>query len=125
MILLGDEHIEFECIVKVSSIEDIKNTPPNSTVAFSFDMDILKYTNQNEINCAIKVDSIKELIYANLLNAKYIIPNKSILKDSQKIADNYMFDSKVLALINEADEIEKLALDGIDGAIYEKLLNKE
>ena len=33
-----------------------------------------------------------------------------------------MFDSKILAVIEESEEIEKIALDGIDGVIYKELL---
>jgi hypothetical protein len=33
----------------------------------------------------------------------------------QKIADNYLYDTKVLAKINTIEEIEKAALDEIDG----------
>ncbi len=122
MILIGDENIEYENIVNINSIDDIKKTPSNSTVIFDFDIDILKYTNSNDINSAVKIKTIKELIYSNSLNAKYIIINESILTKSQKIADNYMFDSKILAIIKSSDDIAEVALLEIDGAIYEKLL---
>ena len=67
--------------------------------------------------------SIKEAIYANSLNAKYIISEKELAKAIQKIADNYMFDSKILAVIETNDEIEEIAQSEIDGIIYKSILN--
>jgi len=122
MILLGDSNIEYENIEKIASIEDIKKSTPNATVIFDFDFEMLKYTKSNDINSAVTVHSIKEVIYANRLGAKYIIPRINILVQSQKIADNYMFDSKILAVIENSDEIEKIALDEIDGVIYKNIL---
>ena len=122
MILIGDPNIEYENIEKIASIEDIKKSAPNGTVIFDFDFDLLKYTNINDINSAVTVHSIKEAIYASKLNAKYIIPRINILVQVQKIADNYMFDSKILAVIENSEEIEKIAFDEIDGAIYKDLL---
>lgn len=123
MILIGDTNIDHEQIVKISSISDISSTPSNSTVLFTFDFEILKYTETQAINSAVIVSSIKEVIYASNLGACYIIPTQEILQQSQKIADNYMFDSKILAIIDDESQIEKIALDEIDGAIYKNILN--
>jgi len=122
MIIIGDSNIEYENIEKIAQIEDIKKSSPAATVLFDFDIEILKYTNANNINSAVIAHSIKEVIYANSLEAKYIIPRINILLQVQKIADNYMFDSKILAVIEDSEEIEKVALDEIDGVIYKELL---
>jgi hypothetical protein len=122
MIVIGDSNIEYETIEKISQIEDIKKTSPASTLLFDFNIEILKYTKTNDINSAVIAHSIKEVIYASSLGAKYIIPRVNILLQVQKIADNYMFDSKILAVIEDGEEIEKVALDEIDGVIYKGLL---
>jgi hypothetical protein len=122
MIIIGDSNIEYEIIEKIAQIEDIQKSSPSSTVLFDFDIEILKYTNANNINSAVIAHSIKEVIYASSLGAKYIIPRINILLQVQKIADNYMFDSKILAVIEDSQEIEKIALAEIDGAIYKELL---
>jgi len=122
MIIIGDQNIEYENIEKITSINDIKTTSSNATVIFDFDLDILKYTKSNDISSAVVVNSIKEVLYASSLNAKYIIPSANILIQSQKIADNYMFDSKILAIVKNSDELEEVALNEIDGAIYKDLL---
>lgn len=125
MILIGDENIDYENIIKINSIEKISLTKPNSTVLFDFDFDILKYTHVNDIRSAVVVNNIKDVVYANSLDARYIIVTKDISKQSQKIADNYMFDSKILVDINSNDEIEQMAIDEIDGIIYLNRIESE
>ncbi len=122
MILIGDKLVPFEEIFNISNIEDIKTTKANSTIAFGYNEEIMKYSFENDLNSAIIVNSIKESIYANALNAKYIIASKNLAKDIQKIAENYMFDSKVLAVIESNEEIEEIASYEIDGVIYKTLL---
>lgn len=122
MIFIGDKLVPFEELFKVNSIEEIKTTKANSTILFAYNEDLLKYTFENEINSAVVINSIKEAIYCNALNVKYIIASKNLAKDIQKIAENYMFDSKVLAVIKSNDEIEEIAHFEIDGVIYESLI---
>lgn len=122
MIIIGDEYIPFETIENIKTIEDIKSTKPNSTLIFNFNKDIMVYCINNSIEYAVKVNSIVEIIYANGLEAKYILPNNSILEISQKLADSYMFDSKILATISKIEEIEEIAIKEIDGVIYNSLL---
>jgi len=122
MILIGDKLIPFEGLYFVDSIWDIENSLPNSTLIFNYDENLITYCNKNNLNFALIVKSIKEAIYANALNSKYIICEKKLAKNLQKIADNYMFDSKVLAVIESSDDIEDIAKAEIDGVIYKNLL---
>lgn len=122
MILIGDKLVPFDELSKVQKIEDIKNTKSNTTLSFGYNEELLKYTYENELNIAVKVDSIKEAIYANALNAKYIIAQKLLAKEIQKVAENYMFDSKILAIIENNDELEEIASFEIDGVIYKSIL---
>lgn len=124
MIVIGDEIIPFEEISCISSINDISTTKANSTLLFQYDIEILKYCYDNSLSCAVIVNSIKESIYSNALNSKYIICEKKIDINIQKIAENYMFDSKVLTIIENENEIETVAQKEIDGVIYKKVLGK-
>ena len=123
MILMGDKLIPYTDFFNISSIDDIKNTKSNSLVSFRYNENLLTYSSENELDYAVIISSIKEAIYANNLNARYIVCEKELAKDIQKIADNYMFDSKVLAVIETSDEIEEIAQNEIDGIIYKNLLN--
>lgn len=124
MILIGDNLIPHKACFFVDSIMDIEHTEPNSTLIFNYDENLLLYCRKNHISSAVIVSNITEAVYCNALNSKYIICDKKIAKSIQKIAENYMFDSKVLAIIESSDEIEKVALAEIDGVIYTHLLNK-
>lgn len=122
MILLGDSLIPYEDLCFIDSIWDIENSPPNSTLIYNYDQNLLTYCNKHQLNNGIVVKSIKEAIYANALGVKYIICEKKLAKNLQKIADNYMFDGKILAIIEQDKEIEDVAQAEIDGLIYKELL---
>lgn len=124
MIILGDKLIPFEDIFVIDSIEEIKNTKANSALIFVYDEKILKYCFENSLNFAVLVNSTKEAIYSNSLGAKYIVSSKTLAKEIQKIAENYMYDSKILAIISSNDEFEEITEAQIDGVIYKELLNK-
>ena len=121
MLVFGHKWIESPKFYKIETIVDIKNTPHNSTLLLSYlevSIDIAKYCKKNSIPFAIEVNSIKDAIFSNLLNAKYIIASKELAKSIMPIAQNYLFDSLVLAKISSEDEIEEMAKSGIDGVIY-------
>lgn len=119
MIILGDELIKCEEFALINSIEDIKETKANSTLLFSFDMKISNYCKNNNLFTAVYVSSIKEAIYANAIECKYIISQKTLSSKIQKIADNYMFDAKNIVIISSNDEFEEISNFEIDGLIYE------
>lgn len=123
MILIGDKLIPFGPIQRVSSVQAIAHTKPNSTVLFNYDEVLMKYCNENQIAYAIEVKNLKEAIYANALRAKYIICPKDIASLLQKTAQNYLFDSKILAVITSNDEIEEIAQLEIDGVIYKSVVS--
>ncbi len=122
MIIIGDPHIPYGNIEKISSVDDISHTKPNITVLFDFDFDILNYCQSNDVATAVMVKTITEVVYSALLGAKYIIVPDNIVFQAQKIADNYMYDSKILAIITKETQIEKIALNEIDGCIYKNIL---
>jgi hypothetical protein len=122
MIIIGDKLVPFEDIQYIQNVENIKDTKANSTIIFNYDELVLKYCYENEISLAVVVTSIKETIYCNSLNVKYIISEKELAKEIQKIADNYMYDSKILAIIDSNEEFEEIVKDEIDGVIYRDLI---
>jgi hypothetical protein len=122
MIILGDHLVPYEETFYITSIDEISKTKPNSTVLFDYDENILKYCSENSLSFGVLVNTIKESIYSNSLQAKYIICTKPLDRTIQDIAENYMFDAKVLSIVESSDDIETVALDKIDGIIYKNLL---
>ncbi len=122
MIIIGDKLIPFENIQYIQNAENIKDTKANSTIIFNYNEETLKYSYENELHVAVIVKSIKEAIYCNSLNAKYIISEINLAVQIQKIADNYMYDSKNLVIIDSNEEFENITKNEIAGVIYRDLI---
>ncbi|MEN4045985.1 hypothetical protein [Sulfurimonas sp. NWX367] len=127
MLLFGHRFIKSEKFYHVSDIDAIVQTPPASIIYLEFEeknLDIIEYLNQNSIKFALKVQDVTELIYASALGASYIHVEQKLAKTAQKIAENYLFDAKILVHIEKEEEIEEMALLGIDGAVFTEAIVK-
>ncbi|ACM93466.1 conserved hypothetical protein [Nautilia profundicola AmH] len=103
---------------EVETLEDIKNSPNNATLVFKYcdsSLELFNFCKNNNIPYAVLTSNVKELIFCANLGAKYIfcdtIKNAKIF---QKIADEYLLDSKIVLLIDSFNEIEKIVDFGID-----------
>jgi len=127
MLIFGHKFIPSESLYHITDIDSISNTPPSSIIYIEFsedNLDIINHANANQIEFALDVKNITELIYASALGAKYISLSREIAKTAQDIAENYLFDAKILAHIIDNKEIEELALLGIDGVIFSNAIIK-
>jgi len=127
MIFFGHRFIESENFYHIQSIEAIQNTPPSSTLYIEFsetNLDIINHTFLNSMPTAIEVQNITELLYASSFGASYIVVDKILAKTAQNIAENYLFDAKILVIIENEDEIEEMALLGVDGIIFSNAIIK-
>jgi hypothetical protein len=116
MKIFGHPWIESEQFYVVENEEEIKKTPSNSTLVIEvFDIELMKYCQKNLLSYMVNVVDIKEAIFANIVGAKYIKVSKALAKELMPIAQNYLFDSQILALISDEKEIEEMARSGIDG----------
>ena len=122
MILIGDKNIACETMEKITSVSDISSTTANTTILYSFDFEILRYGERNNISSCVITKNLQEVIYASSFGVKYIVVEKNISKHAQDIANNYMLDSKILVIIDTNDEIVDNALDEIDGVIYKEVV---
>ena len=118
MIILN-EPFSYEKFVKVNSIEEIKKTSSNSTLIFDYcesSLSIFEFCKNNNISYGVNINSIKELIFVANLNSKYVFTdNIKKAKIFQKIANEYLFDTKIILLIENFDKIEEIIFLGIDG----------
>ena len=119
MKIFGHEWIESEKFYEVSSIEEISKTPANSLLLLqplTKSLELAKHCQKNALRYALEISSIEEAIFANLLNATYVVCKKELAKELMPIAQNYLFDTQILANIKK-DEIEEMAKCGVDGVI--------
>ena len=119
MKIFGHDWIENENFYGVSSLEDISKTPPNSLLllnSLTQTLELAKHCQSNNLRYALEISSIEEAIFANLLNTTYVLCEKELAKELMPIAQNYLFDTQVLATIKK-DEIEEMARAGVDGVL--------
>jgi len=127
MIIYGHRFIPSSNFYHIVNIDAISNTPPSSTLFLEFDeknLDIIEHLRVNALPFALQVNSITELIYASALSASFIILTKELAVDAQHIANEYLFDAKILIKIENDNELEELAKQSIDGVIYSNAIIK-
>ena len=127
MIIYGHRFIKSEPFFHVLDIEGILHTPPSSIIFSEFsedNLDIIEHLSTNGIVMALGVNDIVELVYASSLGASFIVVSKELASSAQEIANNYLFDAKILVKVEEEEEIEEIALLGIDGVIFPNAIIK-
>ena len=127
MLLLGHRFIRSENLYHISNAEAVLKTPSNSTMYLEFNennLDIIDYLQANGIAFALAVKNLTEVIYASALGAKYIVTDEALCKEAQQIAQEYLFDAKILVRIESDEQIERFAKKGIDGVLYPEAIIK-
>jgi len=116
MKIFGHPWVDMEQLYSISNVEEILQTPSNVTLKIEvFNIKLMKYCQQNSLSYMVQVKEIKEAIFANLTSAKYILCSKKLAIELMPIAQNYLFDTQILAFISGEDEIEEMAKNGVDG----------
>jgi len=118
MIILNDKRFSEEKFCKVKNQNDIENSKNNSTLIFEYnedDINLYKFCQKNNIAYGVEITSITEFIFIHNLGAKYAFcEDIELSKNLQKIADNYLSDTKVIVKA-PLKKLEKIALLEIDG----------
>jgi len=121
MVIVGHQWVESLQFKKVFSQKDIKASNPKQIVLLEPLVDsnaLAKYCQENQVPFAVAVNSINEAMFANALGATYMICEEDDALIVQPIAQEYLFDTRILVLIYEEKEIAKIARFGIDGVIF-------
>jgi len=121
MLVIGHPWIKSQKLCKVFSIEDIKNNNAKDIVLLEPLVDshsFARYCQENGIAYAVVANSLDDAIFVNALGAKYMICEEDIALMIQPIAQEYLFDTRVLVLIHNEKEISKIARGGIDGVVF-------
>ena len=127
MLIFGHNFLPSEPFYHITNIEDVSHTPPSSTIYFSFseeNLDIIAHANANSVEMALSVKNVTQLMFASALNAKYLVVDKELSGAAQEIAQNYLFDAKILVTIQDDEEIEEMASLGVDGVVYPNAIIK-
>ena len=121
MIVIGHPWIKSQRFSKISSVEDIKSTKSDDIVVLEPLADshsTAQYCQNNGIPYAVVVNTLEDAIFANALDARYMICEEDAALMIQPIAQEYLFDTRILVLIHQDREISKMAKSGIDGVVF-------
>jgi hypothetical protein len=121
MLIFGHPWIESNRFVKVFSVEEIGRTQPGDVILLeplNVSIELAKYCREHDLPFAVTVSTNREAIFANALDAAYIIAEHELAITIQKIADEYLFDTRILVLVESEKRIETMARFSIDGVIF-------
>jgi hypothetical protein len=128
MLIFGHQWIPSPVFTKVEVVEEIKRTPSNSIIILDILDDssyrICTHCKENDVHFAIIISSLTDAIIASNLGASYAICyEKDKALKLQKLADNYLFDMKMLFVISTFDEIEEFGGLGVDGVLFKSSIS--
>ena len=114
VIILNHPFIPSPKFIEARTTQEIGQIMAKDVPLLPFDLKLLRYCFDNRVAYAVNIASASEAVYANALHANYLFCNLKTAKEVQKIADHYLFDSKVIAKIDER-LLDKAIAAGIDG----------
>lgn len=124
MQIIGHKLIEYENFNLIQTVENILNF---DNLIFEYNENFIKNAKNSSKTYSVIVRNLNEAVLANALNAKFIIVEKnniSITKDVVKLAEFYLFDSKIAVIIEnyEKDLLNAINLR-VDAVIYKNIIN--
>ena len=120
----------------------------NAVNCFIYDESLIQKAQKAGVEFGILAQNADEILLANALSAKFIlidgadflnlanqnaknqalknakISTKKLAKKASKMAEFYLFDSKILLITNSLEKLEKAYKIGVDGVILKELLQK-
>ncbi|MCZ6102851.1 MAG: hypothetical protein E6258_00825 [Campylobacter ureolyticus] len=124
MQIIGHKLIEYENFNLIQTVENILNF---DNLIFEYNENFIKNAKNSGKTFSVIARNLNEAVLANALNAKFIIIEKnniSITKEVVKLAEFYLFDSKIAIIIEnyEKDLLNAINLR-VDAVIYKNIIN--
>ena len=120
MLIIGHELVEFSPFIEVSSPADIDE---RDNFLFKFSEKLVKICKENGRTFSVYASTKTQVILANAFGAKFIIVPNKFIPVAQKLADDYIFDSKIATVIRRNSQIDKMADLGIDAVIFYRAID--
>lgn len=92
---------------------------------FEYDENLIGKALKESVKFAILAKNEDEILFANALKAEFILlENENLAKKASKMAEFYLFDSKILLITSSLEKLEKAYKMGVDGVILKELLQE-
>lgn len=92
---------------------------------FEYNEFLIEKALKKGVKFAILAKNEDEILFANALKAEFILlENENLAKKASKMAEFYLFDSKILLITNSLEKLDKAYKMGVDGVILKELLQK-
>jgi hypothetical protein len=127
MIIVGHPWVASPTFKKVFNPEEIGKLAEEEIALLEplpESIEMAQYCQSHGIGFAITVNEIRNALLANALGAAYIICQQEDAIEIQPIAERYLFDTKILVLIEDEKEIERMARFSIDGVIFPQAIQQ-
>ncbi|VEJ54612.1 Uncharacterised protein [Campylobacter insulaenigrae] len=93
---------------------------------FDFNERIIQQALEQNVEFAIYVNNEDEVLLANALGAKYaLVVDSELARRSSKMAEFYMFDMKILFLLDEIKNLKKMYELQVDGVCLISYINNK
>ena len=119
-----DHVLKTPLIVYDQDLSAITQSPNNSLVLTTFDKTQLKAYFEYHETLIVKVHNVLEFILLHKVLVKFSCCDLQLALELQNIADNYMSDTKVLAIVKEEQDITQCIQYHLDGVINAKYFTK-
>lgn len=120
MLIFGHKLIKHDEFIVVKS----EKAFANGVNCFIYDEKLIEKALKKGVKFAIFAKNADEILLSNALKAEFIIiENENLAKKAAKMAEFYLFDSKILLIVNNFKNFSKAYKIGVDGVILKDILS--
>jgi hypothetical protein len=128
MKIIGHPWIESERFVVVESVEAIRQSPAASVLLFESletSLEIIEWCRKEHLPWALQTEETRAVLLAQAMGARYLVTTQERAVPFQELAQHYLFDMEILAVIEEESQIEACAERRIDGVLFAEAIERE
>lgn len=122
MLIFGHKLIE---VPKFHLINNENASFKEGINCFEYNENLIEKALKEGVKFAILAKNEDEILFANALKAEFILlENENLAKKASKMAEFYLFDSKVLFIIDRLKNLRNAYKIGIDGVILREIIKQ-
>lgn len=125
MLIFGHKLLQTQKFFKISKnqIKDLKDE--NSTLCFHYDEDLIKIAQKKNLPFSIFIKNKDEIFLSHAFGASFLLfEDENLAQFGAKVAEFYLFDSKILLLVSHLKNLEKAYDMGVDGVILKEYIKQ-